>query len=109
MSERADVFETLYRTNLDPWDYETSGYEQDKYRMTLAALPRERYRNTVEIGCSIAVLGERLAGRADRYLGLDVSPTAVEAASDRLSGMPWLLYTSPSPRDRQKSRIPFSP
>ena len=89
MSDRADVFETLYRSNLDPWDYETSGYEQDKYRMTLAALPRERYRSVVEIGCSIAVLGEKLAGRADRYLGLDVSPTAVEAASERLAGLPW--------------------
>mgnify|MGYP002173336086 CR=1 FL=1 len=50
--------------------------------MTLAALPRERYRSVVEIGCSIAVLGAKLAGRADRYLGLDVSPPAVEAASD---------------------------
>lgn len=89
MSERTQVFETLYRSNLDPWDYETSGYEQDKYRMTLAALPRERYCSAVEIGCSIAVLGERLASRADRYLGLDVSATAVEAASDRLSGLPW--------------------
>ncbi|MGX1096309.1 class I SAM-dependent DNA methyltransferase [Amorphus sp. MBR-141] len=89
MSERADVFETLYRSNLDPWDYETSFYEQDKYRMTLAALPRERYRSAVEIGCSIAVLGEKLAGRATRYLGLDVSPTAVETASDRLAGLPW--------------------
>lgn len=89
MSERKEVFETLYRTNLDPWDYETSFYEQDKYRMTLAALPRERYRSIVEIGCSIAVLGEKLAGRTSRYLGLDVSTTAVEAASDRLGGLPW--------------------
>tara|TARA_R110002020_G_scaffold113518_29_gene261203 strand:+ start:2160 stop:2735 length:576 start_codon:yes stop_codon:yes gene_type:complete len=89
MSDRAAVFETLYRSNLDPWDYETSGYEQDKYRMTLAALPRERYRSVVEIGCSIAVLGEKLAGRADRYLGLDVSPTAVDAAALRLADLPW--------------------
>lgn len=88
MSERQRIFDQLYRSDPDPWGYETSQYERDKYRVTLAALPSERYLSTVEIGCSIAVLGEQLALRSGRYLGVDVSPVAIDAAARRLAYLP---------------------
>lgn len=35
-------FEDLYGARDDPWDFETSPYERDKYAATLGALPRAR-------------------------------------------------------------------
>ena len=54
-------FDRKYAFDPDPWGFATSAYEADKYRATLAALPRARYRRALEVGCSIGVLTERLA------------------------------------------------
>ena len=40
-------FERMYEVP-DPWGYETSWYEQRKYALTVAALPRSRYERTFE-------------------------------------------------------------
>ncbi len=85
-------FERIYARKQDPWDFETSDYERDKYDITLDALPRERYENAVEVGCSIGVLTRRLAGRADRLLALDVSERALEKARERLADEPHVEF-----------------
>ena len=77
-------FDALYAADADPWRFETSAYEDAKYRETLAALPRERYANGVEIGCSIGVLTAWLATRCDRLLGLEVAQAALDAATKRV-------------------------
>lgn len=59
-------FEELYRENPDPWELETSDYEARKYALTLAALPRRRYRLAFEPGCSVGVLTQLLAARCGR-------------------------------------------
>ncbi len=56
-----EYFDDLYQKNEDPWDFETSAYERDKYAATLAALPNAHYQNAFEIGCSIGVLTQQLA------------------------------------------------
>ncbi len=38
-------FERMYRDSVDPWDFESSAYEQRKYAVTVASLPRPRYRS----------------------------------------------------------------
>lgn len=87
MNRRAR-FEAMYRADPDPWAYETSEYEAEKYRHTVAALPREHYGSILEIGCSIGVLSRQLAGRGERFTGIDLSETALQAARARaLPGM----------------------
>lgn len=81
-------FDQLYEENSDPWDFETSDYERAKYAATLAALPRERYRNAFEIGCSIGVLTEQLATRCDRLLAVDGSALPLRQARERLADKP---------------------
>ncbi len=81
-------FEERYRVEVDPWQFSTSEYEQRRYDLTLAALPRARYRFCAEPGCAIGELTHRLAARCDRVLAIDVSPTVVEAARDRLRQLP---------------------
>ena len=83
-----DYFDELYRQNTDPWDFETSSYERDKYAATLAALPRERYQSVFEIGCSIGVLTQQLATRCERLLAVDGSEMPLQQARPRLQNQP---------------------
>ncbi len=76
-------FDTLYQASPDPWNFETSEYEANKYAATLAALPKPRYRAALEIGCSIGVLTARLAERCDSLLAVDVSEQAQARARAR--------------------------
>ena len=78
-----DYFESLYATDPDPWRFETSEYEREKYASTLAALPPRRFAAGLEVGCSIGVLTQQLAERCDRLLALDVAETALQRARIR--------------------------
>lgn len=76
-------FDDIYCVQNDPWNFETSPYETAKYAATLAALPRARYENGFEIGCSIGVLTEQLAHRCARLLSVDVAERALIRAQER--------------------------
>jgi len=83
-----EYFEALYHEREDPWDLATSGYERDKYAVTIAALDGRRYERGLEVGCSIGTLSERLAGSCGRLLAVDCAPTAVARARERLAHLP---------------------
>lgn len=85
-------FEDVYKANRDPWSFETSPYEAAKYDATIAALPRERYGNGFEIGCSLGVLTERLAGRCDQLLAVDTVSSVLEWAKDRCRRFPQVRF-----------------
>ena len=78
-------FDDVYRANEDPWAFATSPYEGAKYEATMAALPKQRYANAFEIGCSIGVLSEMLARRCDRLLSVDASELPLKTARQRLA------------------------
>jgi 2-polyprenyl-3-methyl-5-hydroxy-6-metoxy-1,4-benzoquinol methylase len=73
-------FDALYRADPDPWRFSTSDYERHKYAATLAALSRPRYREALEVGCSIGIFTGQLAHRCDRLLAIDGSAVALETA-----------------------------
>lgn len=77
-------FEEMYRDDADPWGFESSPYEQRKYALTVASLPRSRYRSAYEPGCSVGVLSELLAARCDRLLSSDIVPSALQRAESRV-------------------------
>jgi trans-aconitate methyltransferase len=83
-----EFFEDLYARSEDPWDFATSAYEREKYADTLAALARERFGRGLEVGCSIGVFTEQLAGRCDELVAIDVSEQALERARRRLAARP---------------------
>lgn len=83
-----EYFETLYRDQGDPWDFETSPYEAAKYQETLAALPATRFERVLEVGCANGVLTAQLGPRCDALLAADVSKTALAAASARCADQP---------------------
>lgn len=88
MKLEAAYFEDLYRRDPDPWAFETSDYEAGKYARTLAALGDRRFPRALELGCSIGVFTELLAGRCDSVCALDVAPSAVARARERLASLP---------------------
>jgi 2-polyprenyl-3-methyl-5-hydroxy-6-metoxy-1,4-benzoquinol methylase len=79
-------FEALYARSADPWAFETSRYEGQKHRATLAILPRRRFASGLETGCSIGVLTGPLAERCKALVALDVSDTALRRARQRCEG-----------------------
>jgi cyclopropane fatty-acyl-phospholipid synthase-like methyltransferase len=81
MSRR--YFEDLYAREADPWRFETNPYEREKYRVTLKALPKDRYRRALEVGCSIGVLTRQLADRCSCLLAIDVADEPLRAARRR--------------------------
>ncbi|MDR3530076.1 MAG: SAM-dependent methyltransferase [Rhodopila sp.] len=81
-------FQHLYQTNPDPWDFETSSYEQAKYRNSLDALGGRHFVSGLEVGCSIGVLTRMLALRCGRLLGLDIVEAPLPAARARCADVP---------------------
>jgi SAM-dependent methyltransferase len=80
-------FDQMYADAPDPWDFTGRWYEERKRGITMASLPRARFRQAFEPGCSIGLLSEQLAARSDSLLASDVSLAAVEAARQRLRGL----------------------
>lgn len=81
-------FDQVYQANRDPWNFETSPYEQEKYATTLAALPRSLYPEAFEIGCSLGMLTAQLAPRCGKLLAVDVSEAALAQARARCANLP---------------------
>jgi SAM-dependent methyltransferase len=79
-------FDAVYAAAEDPWSMRTRWYERRKYALTTAVLPRERYGDGLEVGCSVGELTARLAARCDRLTGWDASAAAVERATARVAG-----------------------
>jgi SAM-dependent methyltransferase len=76
-------FVDLYAREPDPWRFASSAYEAAKYRATIEALPRERYRSGCELACSIGVFTQMLAQRCECVHAIDVSPAALASARER--------------------------
>ncbi len=78
-----DYFDALYNQNPDPWNFATKPYEHQKYLATLENLPKARYIQTLELGCSIGVLSEMLSSRTENLLAVDAAQIALEQAKQR--------------------------
>lgn len=83
----AERFERLYERSADPWSYETSAYEQEKYADTLAALAPWKVGRALEVGCSIGVFTQQLAARCERLVAIDFAEQALTLARGRLAGL----------------------
>jgi predicted TPR repeat methyltransferase len=80
-------FDDLYARDPDPWGFETSTYEAQKYDATIAALDGRTFASALEIGCSIGVLTAQLAPHCERLLAVDVAEAALAQARERVPGV----------------------
>ncbi|MDT5084314.1 MAG: hypothetical protein QOJ61_1357 [Mycobacterium sp.] len=74
----------MYSQSGDPWELGTRWYEQRKYAITLAMLPKDRYAHAFEPGCSVGVLTALLTQRCGRVTATDVAAAALANAERRL-------------------------
>jgi cyclopropane fatty-acyl-phospholipid synthase-like methyltransferase len=86
-----DYFETLYAQEPDPWGFATSDYERRKYAATLEAIGGG-HGAALEIGCSIGVFTQLLAGRCVRLLAVDIAGRPLEAARLRCAGLDHVTF-----------------
>ena len=84
----AAAFEARYRADPDPWGYLHREYEREKYAATLDACGPGPFTSALELAGSIGVFSALLAPRARRLTTIDVAPTAVAQAQERLAGQP---------------------
>src|SRR5690606_6269650 len=70
----------------DPWGFETRWYERRKRAITIASLPRQRYRHALEVGCSTGMLTAELAKFCDAVLAVDTAEAPLTTARARLTG-----------------------
>lgn len=85
-------FEDMFRQTSDPWDLETSLYEQAKFADSIAALSGRTYAQALEVGCAKGVLSSQLAERCGALLAIDVSETALAAAQQRIKGAHHVIF-----------------
>lgn len=82
-----EFFDEKY-AEADPWDFETSRYEQTKYRRQLRTIHDHvpEPDSILEIGCAEGVFTEMLLSRFETatVTGVDISEQAVERARDRV-------------------------
>jgi len=83
-----DHFVGMYEAKTDPWDNATKWSDQRKYAVTMASLPRERYRRCYEPGCAVGLLTRMLAPRCDEILAVDAVPEAVRTATETVRDFP---------------------
>ncbi|MFL9895213.1 SAM-dependent methyltransferase [Paraburkholderia sp. RL17-383-BIF-A] len=88
MSSPATYFDELYQQSDDPWKLREGWYERRKRSLTLALLPRPRYRNAFEPGCANGELTVELARRCDMLLAADLHARAVQLTRERVAGAP---------------------
>lgn len=86
----AEFFNKMYQKNEDPWDFENSPYEKEKYKATLEIIPDRSYDNVFEIGCSNGMLSEMLLSRSNHLLAVDASAIAVKNAKQRMKDYPFV-------------------
>lgn len=77
-------FDALYRSNPDPWAVRTSWYERRKRGILLAALPRERYRCALELGCGTGDTTCLLASCCGTVYAVDGAPAAIEQCAQAI-------------------------
>ena len=83
MAVPVEDFERRYAAIRDPWQFASSPYEQRRYDIIAACLPRARFKRCFEPGCSIGELTRRLVERCDDVVAWDASPSAVDEARRR--------------------------
>ncbi|HSP28969.1 MAG TPA: SAM-dependent methyltransferase [Ilumatobacteraceae bacterium] len=80
-----DYFRGMYDGSPDPWGFDDRWYERRKFAITMACLPRPRYRRALEPGCSNGALTEQLAQRCDELIAFDFVDDVVQRCRTRVA------------------------
>lgn len=80
-------FDSVYRSDPDPWRVRSSFYERRKLEVVLACLSSPTYATAWDPACGVGELAARLSGRVDRVLATDASVEASRLTRDRAADL----------------------
>ncbi|WP_409697084.1 class I SAM-dependent DNA methyltransferase [Yoonia sp.] len=83
-NNRMEQFALLGPVEAGPLSH-TFSAAQAKSDAILARLTKPHYVSVIEVGCAVGTLSALLQARCDRFLGIDLSSTAIERAKTRLA------------------------
>jgi 2-polyprenyl-3-methyl-5-hydroxy-6-metoxy-1,4-benzoquinol methylase len=83
--ECSDFFDSLYSLKKDPWNYENSDYEREKYQRTLEILCDVEFETVLEAGCSEGVFTRMMSCLCKSLTAADISSIALERAKEKNS------------------------
>jgi SAM-dependent methyltransferase len=99
-TDQLSHFEELYSAGKEPWSYSGRAVEMLRLERVAALVGSLRPRRLLEIGCSLGLMTERLAALGAELTAVDLSPTAVRRARERVRGATFLAASG--------SRLPFA-
>lgn len=71
----------------DPWRYQTTVHEQNRFQVMERAIQDRRYEQALEIGCYQGLFSERLLALTRDLTCLDISPVALKRCRRRLEAV----------------------
>lgn len=81
-------FDNLYSIDVDPWNFESSDYEQEKYAKTIEVISDKKFNHVLELGCANGVFTAILAPYCHTLWAVDFNKTALESATKRCAKFP---------------------
>jgi len=75
--------EGLFKTLEDPWNFESSQYEKDRFAYLVEVIKQYTHGSILEIGCAEGIFTEYLTKISQNVTAFDISPTAIERAKKR--------------------------
>ena len=76
----------------DPWQLESSPYEQARYRIMLDMIGGSTFEHALEVGCAAGAFTELLAPHCKRLRVVDVLPAAIARCRRRLTDHEFVDY-----------------
>ena len=83
----ADHFDSMFAGSADPWGYDDTPYERDRFARTVSALNDRTYPRALELGCANGALTRELAPLCGELLASDASEKAVAVAREQLADL----------------------
>lgn len=75
--------ERLFRWSEDPWNFERSPYEQERFRSLLKTVRELPHDTILEVGCGEGTFTHHLTSLKSQIVAIDVSATAISRARQR--------------------------
>lgn len=90
-SDSHHKLERLFKNMRDPYNFESSPYEQDRLQHLLEEVKRYPHESVLEVGSAEGHFTCELAKISKRVVALDVSPTAITRAQERCKSPTYVL------------------
>ncbi|MCL5258051.1 MAG: nodulation S family protein [Patescibacteria group bacterium] len=84
---RSEQFEKLFQRQTDPWNFQNSAWEKNRFNRVVEVAKMIRPKNLLEIGCAEGDLTKKLASFCPNVTAVEISPTAIAKAYQKAPGV----------------------